>query len=102
MFEKSLRLNQDKQFKQTMSKGNKITLPNITWFHLSKDNQKKFGIVIPNKAVAKATLRNKLRRQIKGLILDNLEQVPSGWHVVLMKRSPKDLGQDLKKLFNKI
>jgi len=102
MFEKSQRLNQEKQFKQTMSKGKKVTFPDFTWFYFLKEGQKKFGIVIPNRVIAKAVLRNKFRRQIKSFVLRNLKELPQGWHVVLMKQPPQDLIKDLKKLLNKI
>jgi len=74
-----------------------------------KKETTKIGIVVSKKAVKKATERNKLKRQIRAVLInDMVDSLPSGQKIVLMASSaPKtrnyqELKDEIIELFGKI
>ncbi len=110
MLKKEHRITSDKTFKKVMSSGRKYYSPNSIWFYLnSKSNLKKVGFVVSNKVSSKASQRNRIKRRLRGFVDSNLNKVPDGLLVIMIKRdyqASKDLIKDcqeqLKKLENSI
>ena len=66
-----------------------------------------FGISISKKVSKKAVIRNRIKRQIKGIVRSNLEAIAPGWKVVIVIK-PKAIEckyehflRELEELFKK-
>lgn len=49
--------------------------------------QTRFGIVVPNAVVKRATARNRIRRQLRALIAEQFMTFPRGYDCILQARS---------------
>lgn len=65
---------------------------------VSNDSNNKYGITVPKK-VGKAHIRNKLKRQIKNIIITNEKDIQKGFnYVIIIKETSKELDyQSLEK-----
>lgn len=81
---------------QVIKKGRAYHTPLFYVKYLSnKEEKTAFAIVISSKTVKKAVVRNKIRRQIKGFLLNSLNQIKDGFNVVFIVKP------DIKKVTKK-
>jgi len=111
---KKHRISKDKEYKKIFRKSKRIETENFSFRiakrqnHLRKyelneitNNMKnisstnyslpsRFGFVVSNKIDKRATRRNGLKRRLRAVIGDNLENITTGYDVVvLVKKQPK-------------
>lgn len=74
---------------------------------ISNNDTNKYGITVPKK-VGKANIRNKLKRQIKNIIITNEKDIQNGFnYVIIIKEATKELNyqsleKELLELFQKV
>jgi len=75
--------------------------------YYSKSNQKLFGITVPKK-VGKAHVRNKLKRRVKNIIMNNEKNIQNNLNYVIIIKEASidlkylDLENELLKLIKKV
>ena len=75
--------------------------------YYEKSNSNLYGITVPKK-VGKAHIRNKLKRQIKNVIITNEKNIPNGFnYVIIIKEATKTLSYakmqlEILNLFKKV
>ncbi len=79
------RLTKDKDFKRVFQKGRSFFSKVIGFKALKNDlESSRFGIVVSTKISKKATIRNRIKRQIGEVIRLNLDKIKTGYDVVLI------------------
>ena len=89
---KAHRLRDRKDYRAVYEQGIRRYSPHLTLIALpSEENQDvalipatMFGISISKKVCKKAVVRNRIKRQIKGVIRTHLQSVNPGWKVVIV------------------
>ena len=88
---KAHRLRDRKDYRAVYEQGIRRYSPHLTLIALpAKENQNTvipattFGISISKKVSKKAVVRNRMKRQIKGVIRTYLQSVNPGWKVVIV------------------
>lgn len=107
MLAKEYRLTQEKKFRYIYNQGKSFfgRFVVVKFLISKKKDESEFGIVISKKISNKATVRNKLKRQISQIIYSLLDQFQqAGKLVIIVKSNPEDfrnLKEDLIKIFKK-
>ena len=76
-------------------------------YYEKTDNLNKYGITVPKK-VGKAHIRNKLKRQIKNIIITNEKNIQIGFNYVIiikeasLRLSYQEMTNELLNLFKKV
>jgi ribonuclease P protein component len=105
MLKKEHRIKKDKEFKKVMQAGRRFYGKSSLWFYLPKTGLKKVGFIVSNKVSLKASRRNRIKRQLRGLIEENLTELPDGDLVILIKKdysTSTDLKEDFKNNLDKL
>ena len=86
---KSNRLTRDKDFKNVFDSGETVKDSFLFIKFLKNESRKssRFGIVISSKVSKKATVRNRIRRQISEIIRNSLKGVVGNVDVVIVTNS---------------
>jgi len=107
MLTKKVRLNRDSDFKKIYKKGRfsssrYLRINSIV--NIAKNNKKSFAVVVSKKISTKATDRNLYKRQIRHIIAQNIDIIPSGQYIISLKAKPDSflaLDEDLKQCLKK-
>jgi ribonuclease P protein component len=99
---KSNRLKEEKDFKRVYNKGRYTngSYISIKYLYLNYNSATKIGVVVSKKINNKATVRNKIKRQINdvfGYILDKIQK--NVYIIVTVKKIPEDyasIKEDIK------
>jgi ribonuclease P protein component len=91
---KTHRLRDRKDYRAVYAQGIRRYSPHLTLFAFSCREAKsadstpatKFGISISKKVSKKAVVRNRIKRQIKGVIRNYLQGIEAGWQVIIIVR----------------
>lgn len=94
---KSHRLRERGNYRAVYAQGIRRYSPHLTLFALSCRETKEtkstdstpassFGISISKKVSKKAVVRNRIKRQIKGVIRSHLQEIKAGWQIVIVVR----------------
>ena len=106
-------MNKDKIIKKSdtyskiISKEKSIKNKYFSIYYEKTDTNNRYGITIPKK-VGKAHIRNKLKRQIKNIIITNEKDIQIGFnYVIIIKETSKELSyidmqQELINLMKKV
>lgn len=87
-------LQKEKDF-TTIIKSNKSQKNIYFSIYYIKSNQNLYGITVPKK-YGKAHTRNKIKRQIKNIIINNEENIPKYFnYVIIIKEAAKKLNYNL-------
>ena len=81
---KKYRLSDKNLIKQCAQRGKK-TYSDFLIIKSLTSPEKKFAIVVSKKVNNKATVRNKLRRQIKTLLMSHIESIHTGMYLIVCK-----------------
>lgn len=87
---KAHRLKNRQDYRAVYEQGIRRYSPHLTLIALSTKQsavstyQTKFGISISKKVSKKAVVRNRLKRQLKGVIRGNLQAIAPGWKIVIV------------------
>ena len=89
---KAHRLRKRKEYRAVYDRGVRCYSPNLTLIALNREQSKLtssqvasvFGISISKKVSKKAVVRNRIKRQIKGVIRTKLNAIDPGWKVVIV------------------
>ena len=107
MLSKSNRLQKKKDFDVVFKKGRGIK-EDFLFLKIINNNLKdsRFGFIIPNKVLKKATQRNRIKRKLREWIKNNIIQIQKGQDIVLMvnsfsKEKENNLENTLKNIFLK-
>ena len=86
---KNHRLTRDKDFKNVFDSGKTVKDSFLFIRFLIDKDQKhsRFGIVVSGKVSKKATVRNKVRRQISEVLRNNLDRIINNADVVIVTNS---------------
>lgn len=108
MLKKEYRITHKKDFETILDKGKGFFTNTIGIKSIPNNlNHSRFGIIISNKVLKKAVDRNKMRRQIRGVIKLNIDKIKNGVDVIIICRpSIKELNYEqieaeLIKIFKK-
>ena len=94
-------------FSQIISEKKAFKNKYFSIYYQKSNENNKYGITIPKK-VGKANVRNKIKRQIKNIIMTNEKDIPNGFnYVIIIKEvaqelSFKDLSCELLDLIKKV
>jgi ribonuclease P protein component len=81
------RLKKDEDFRQVASGGRYVYSPYFTLKYLpNKLEFSRFGFVISTKIDKRATVRNRLKRQIREVIRLKLAKIPAGYDIMLVPK----------------
>ena len=87
---KAHRLRKRKDYRAVYEGGNRRYSPHLTLIALpieggaDSTHPTMFGISIGKKVSKKAVVRNRIKRQIKGIIRNNLKAIAPGWKVIIV------------------
>ncbi|MFA7088274.1 MAG: ribonuclease P protein component [Patescibacteria group bacterium] len=85
MLKKINRINKDKEFDRVFKTGQSFYGRILSIKAANNDQDiNRFGILINTKVSKKAVVRNKLRRQIRGLIRQELDKLKTGYDLVII------------------
>lgn len=109
MLPKENRLTHRKDFDNTFKKG-KGAFSDILGIKFIENNleESRFGIVVSNKISKKAVIRNKIKRQLREIIHQNLDEIKNRSDVVIIcrpgieKKEFQEIEQTILKTFKKI
>ena len=98
MLKKENRLILDRDFSRVFSKG-KSFWGEFLGIRVARrdDDGLRFGFVISNKISKKATVRNRIKRQLREAVRINLDQITKGYDVAVMVNS-KIIGKKYQEL----
>jgi ribonuclease P protein component len=105
MLAKQYRLQKDRDFESVFKKGK--TLSDKFLFLKVKKNDlqvSRFGLIIGKKISNKAVIRNRLKRQLREIIKNNLFNIKPGFDIVVITKSEiinknyQEIKNDLEKL----
>jgi len=108
-YRSSERIKKSTEFQLVYRRGKKITTEYFVWFFLvdnSPKAAKKLGITV-TRAVGKANVRARIKRQVREFFRLNKESLPNGLFVAKARLSAsnatkKDLRGDLKKVISRL
>jgi len=108
MLAKINRLKKRKDFELIFKKGKKFKEDFLVLKIIKNNlNQSRFGFIVGKKISKKATLRNKIKRRLRGLVRIKLGKIKKGFDVILIAKEGlenKDfweIEEIINKLFNK-
>ncbi|MDZ7798842.1 MAG: ribonuclease P protein component [Patescibacteria group bacterium] len=108
MLAKKFRLSKEKAFKKVYQKGKFFFTSNINLrFANNQAKNTRFGFVISKKISKKATVRNKIKRQLSEIIRKHLNSIVKEKDIIIkvkkpyIKKSFKEKEQILVKIFKK-
>jgi len=103
MLPKKNRLTKEKDFKQVIKKGRSFFISEFGIKFLKKKSLSptKIGIVIPKKITRTIVKRNRVKRQIRHIFFDLIEQMPPRYQIVFLARADL-LKLEFKKMQEKI
>ncbi len=82
------RLKHRQDFEAVYKRGKRYSDSHLTLITLTSEQQEvkasKFGISISLKVSKKAVIRNRLKRQIRGVLRSVLEEITPGWRVIII------------------
>lgn len=89
---KAHRLRDRQDYRAVYVQGTRRYSPHLTLIALKEKNKLSavstpatmFGISISKKVSKKAVVRNRIKRQLKGVIRNNLKRIVPGWQVVIV------------------
>ncbi|MEL6494824.1 MAG: ribonuclease P protein component [Cyanobacteria bacterium J06623_7] len=88
---KAYRLRNRSDYRAVYAQGIRRYSPHLTAIALASNSRSadsttasQFGISISKKVSKKAVVRNRLKRQLKAVILTHLRQINPGWRVVII------------------
>ena len=94
-------------FTEIINKGNSVKNKYFSIFYDKSDKDNKYGITIPKK-VGKANIRNKLKRQVKNIIMTNENLFQNNLnYVIIIKEATltldySDMARELLDLIKKV
>ena len=109
MLAKQHRLQKDKEFESVFRKG-KASKGKFLFLKLKRNKLQisRFGFIIGKKISKKATVRNKIKRQLREIVRENLNNVKSGFDVVIVtkpgiiNKNYQEIKNDLENLFQNL
>ena len=84
---KAHRLKKRQDYRAVYARGIRRYSPHLTLIATNESDKlqpSKFGITISKKVSKKAVVRNRIRRQIQGVIAANLQRIAPGWKLVII------------------
>lgn len=100
MLAKQYRLQKDRDFKSVFKKGK--TLSGKLLFLKVKKNDlqvSRFGLIIGKKISNKAVIRNRLKRQLREIIKNNLFNIKPGFDIVIITK-PEIINKNYQEIKN--
>ena len=100
-------IKNSKDFSNIISKKQSIKNKYVSIYYDKINEDNKYGITIPKKT-GKAYIRNKLKRQIKNIIITNEKNIQTGFNYVIIIKEPAleikyhELEYELLELFKKV
>lgn len=100
-------IKNSKDFSNIISKKQSIKNKYVSIYYDKTNEDNKYGITIPKK-IGKAYIRNKLKRQIKNIIITNEKNIQTGFNYVIIIKKPAleikyhELEYELLELFKKV
>lgn len=108
MLKKIHRVAKQRDFERVKKYGRSFFLPNIAIKCLKAGQPySRFGFIVSNKISKKAIERNRIRRQLREIVRERIDQVLSGFDCVIMVRPDikkdkfKELEQKIENLFQR-
>lgn len=95
-------IKKSKTYSDIISKKNNIKNKYFSVYYDESNFENKYGITIPKK-IGKANVRNKIKRQIKNIIITNEKDIQTGFnYVIIIKEAilELDYSQMVKELLN--
>lgn len=89
MLPRSSRLHSQSDFRSVLRRGGKITTPFFVFYYLpSRSSCLRFGFVVSTALSKKATIRNRLKRQLREITRKILPSCKTGFDCVVICRAP--------------
>ena len=109
MLPSQYRLTKEKDFNKTFKLGQSC-FGKIVGFKRLKNNlmHSRFGLVVSNKVAKKAAVRNKIKRQLREIVHQELENIKAGYDFLIIalpaivKADYKVIKQEVKEGFKKL
>lgn len=95
-------IKKSKEFTEIINMHNNVKNKYFNIFYKKCDEENKYGITIPKK-IGKANIRNKLKRQVKNIIMTNEKNIPNNiYYVIIIKEAALSLKYNdmVKELLN--
>ncbi|TSC95482.1 MAG: ribonuclease P protein component [Parcubacteria group bacterium Athens1014_10] len=87
MLKKQYRLTKTKDFEKIWQKGRSFFIKEIGIKFLANNlDCSRFGIIVPNKVIRKAVLRNKIKRRLRNMIKKRMPLIKEGVDCVFLAR----------------
>lgn len=87
MLPKQYRLTKNRDFEKIWQKGKSFFIKEIGIKFLSNNlDCSRFGMVVPNKIIKKAVLRNKVKRRLRDIIKSKLPFIKEGVDCIILAR----------------
>lgn len=110
MLAKKYRLTGRRNFELIKEKGKLVQSPIFGVSYFKRDDllPSRFGFIVSTKISKKATVRNKVRRQLKRAVKKFLPKVSSGFDILflakrsIMEREGKELEREVKKALERM
>jgi ribonuclease P protein component len=89
------------EFKEVLKKGKSFRVDGLVLKLMIKENGKRFGFLISKKLVKKAVQRNKLKRRLREILRERVENLKDGIRAIFIPLAglEKKSFQELKKIF---
>ncbi len=108
MFPRQFSLKKEKDFELVFKKGKNFDI-DFLFLKLRRNDLKvnRFGFIIGKKISNKATARNRIKRQLKGSILKKIDEIKSGFDIIIGARPEiankkyKEIDETVEKIFKK-
>jgi len=92
------RIRFKKEFAEVKNKGRILYSPFFGFLtYKENDDQKKFGFIVSKKISKKAVDRNKIRRILSEVVLENLERFENGTRIIFLTKK-EILGKKMKEV----
>jgi ribonuclease P protein component len=96
-----------KEFEKVLKRGKSFKFGGLVLKLLLERKGKKFGFLISKKVIKKATQRNRLKRRLREILREKVEEIKNGTRIVfialpgLEKKNFKELEEIFEKLIKK-
>jgi ribonuclease P protein component len=93
-----------KEFEEVLKKGKGFRVNGLVLKLILKEKEKKFGFLISKKVLKKAVQRNKLKRRLREILRERVENIREGVRAVFiaLRRIEEKEFFELKEIFEKI
>jgi len=93
-----------KEFEEVLKKGRGFKVGNLVLKVLYKEKEKKFGFLVSKKIFKKAVQRNKIKRRLREILREKVENLKDGIRAVFIPLSgiEKEDFNRLKRIFEKL